>query len=269
MMHRRRFLAFAAALSATGVVGCGKKSDGGDSSRELRIGMDLTSPPFEMLDASGSPDGASVKIAEALAEHLGRPLKIVPMQFSGLISALKTGNIDLILSSMTASDERRKSIDFSEPYVFTGLALLVRKDSSIQSIEDLKREGKAVSAKAGTTGELWASANLPGLKQVVFEDQAACVLEVTQGRSDAFLYDQLSIYKYAKQNADTTRGLLKAFTEEPWAIGVRKGNDALRVEVNAFIQDFRAKGGFEKIADQYMSEEKKALEAQGIPFMLR
>jgi membrane-bound lytic murein transglycosylase MltF len=77
-------------------------------------------------------------LAEALAAHLGRPLKIVPMEFSGLIPALKTGNIDLILSSMTATDERRKSIDFSNPYAFTGLALLVRKDSEIQSIEDLK-----------------------------------------------------------------------------------------------------------------------------------
>jgi polar amino acid transport system substrate-binding protein len=96
--------------------------------------MDLSYPPFEMQDKAGNPDGVGVRLAEALAANLGRPLKIVPMEFSGLIPALKTGNVDLILSSITATDERRQSILFSNPYAFTGLALLVRKDSDIQSI---------------------------------------------------------------------------------------------------------------------------------------
>ena len=231
--------------------------------------MDLSYPPFEMQDKSGTPDGVGVKLAEALAAKLGRPLKIVPMDFSGLIPALKTGNIDLIISSMTATDERRKSIDFSEPYAFTGLALLVRKDSGIQSIEDLKKPGRTIAAKAATTGETWAIKNLPGAKRVVFEDQTACVLEVVQGRADAFIYDQLSIYKYAEENKDTTRGLLKPFVEESWAIGIAKGHEPLLKQVNAFIDDFRAGGGFGKLGDQYLSEEKKFLEAAGIPFILR
>ena len=137
--------------------------------------MDLSYPPFEMQDKAGNPDGVGVRLAEALAANLGRPLKIVPMEFSGLIPALKTGNVDLILSSMTATDERRQSIDFSNPYAFTGLALLVRKDSDIQSIEDLKKPGRTVTAKTATTGETWAIKNLPGAKRVVFEDQTACV----------------------------------------------------------------------------------------------
>ncbi|MES2660347.1 MAG: transporter substrate-binding domain-containing protein [Verrucomicrobiota bacterium] len=269
MIHRRCFLTSAACLVGLVMTGCGEKSGSTGKNAELRIGMDLTYPPFEMQDKSGNPDGVGVKLAEALAKNLGRPLKIVPMEFSGLIPALKTGNVDLILSSMTATDERRKSIDFSEPYAFTGLALLVRKDSPVQSIDDLKKTGRTITAKASTTGETWAIQNMPDAKRVVFEDQTACVLEVVQGRADAFIYDQLSIYQYSKENPETTRGLLKPFVEESWALGIAKGNDELRLKVNAFIDEFRKQDGFSKLGEIYLKEEKKFLESQGIPFIIR
>ncbi len=231
--------------------------------------MDLTYPPFEMQDTAGKPDGVGVRMAEALAADLGRPLKIVPMEFSGLIPALKTGNVDLVLSSMTATEERSKSIDFSDPYAFTGLAMLVRKDSGINSIDDLEGAKLPLTAKTATTAQTWITAHLPDAKLVVFEDQTACVLEVVQGRADAFLYDQLSIFKYATENPDTTRGILKPFVEESWAIGIAKGNDDLRKQVNDFIAGFRASGGFEKLGDRYLKEEKAFLESQGIPFIIR
>jgi polar amino acid transport system substrate-binding protein len=249
-------------------LGCSKKS-GDSSGRELRVGMDLSYPPFEMQDKAGKPDGVSVKLAEALAEKLRRPVKIVPMEFSGLIPALKTGNLDLIISSMTATDERRKSIHFSSPYAFTGLALLVGKNSSIQSIDDLKTPGRVITTKAATTAETWAIQNLPTAKRVVFEDQTACVLEVAQGRADAFIYDQLSIYKYAEQNKATTRGLLKPFVEESWAIGIAMGNDELLQQVNLFLDDFRKQDGLGKLGERYLKDEKKILEAAGVPFILR
>lgn len=249
--------------------GCSEKSSTPGNGAVLRVGMDLSYPPFEMQDKAGNPDGVGVRLAEALATSLGRPLKIVPMEFSGLIPALKTGNVDLILSSMTATDERRQSIEFSNPYAFTGLALLVRKDSDIQSIEDLKKPGRTITAKTATTGETWAIKNLPDAKRVVFEDQTACVLEVAQGRADAFIYDQLSIYQYSQENKETTRGLLKPFVEESWAIGIAKGNDTLLGQVNAFLEEFRKQDGFGKLGERYLQKEKKFLEAAGVPFILR
>lgn len=269
MNSRRRFLTTSACLLGLLAAGCGEKSKTTGEGNVLRVGMDLTYPPFEMQDKSGNPDGVGVKLAEALAARLGRPLKVVPMEFTGLIPALKTGNIDLILSSMTATEERAKSIDFSEPYAFTGLALLVRKDSTIQSIDDLKKSARSLTAKAGTTGQMWVIKNLPDVKCVAFEDQTACVMEVAQGRADAFIYDQLSIYKYAQENKDTTRGLLKPFVEESWALGIAKGNDTLRNQVNEFIGEYRKEGGFSKLGERYLKDEKKFLEDAGIPFILR
>jgi len=235
----------------------------------LRVGMDLNYPPFEMQDDGGRPAGVSVEMANALASHLKRRLEIVPMDFSGLIPALKTGHIDLILSSMTATDERRKSISFSQPYAQTGLALLVAKSSGIQTISDLDKASATLTVKAGTTGDSWAQVHLPKTKRVVFEDPAACVIEVAQGRADAFIYDQLSILRYAMRNPETTRGILTPFVTEAWAIGIAKENSKLEQEVNAFLQDFRNSQGFEKLGDRFLAEEKKQMEAAGIPFMLR
>ena len=267
MIDRRRFLILTGCSIAAS--GCSDQSKPTGKGPVLRIGMELSYPPFEMQDKAGNPDGVSVKLAEALTKHLDRPLQIVPMSFSGLIPALKTGSIDLIISSMTATDERRQSIDFSNPYAFTGLALLVRKESAIESIDDLKRPGRVITAKATTTGETWAINHLPDAKRMVFEDQTACVLEVVQGRADAFIYDQLSIYQYAKENKETTRGLLKPFVEESWAIGIAKGRDDLKAQVNGFIDDFRKSNGFDDLAEKYLKEEKKFLDEAGIPFILR
>jgi polar amino acid transport system substrate-binding protein len=82
------------------------------SNRPLRVGMEMNYPPFEMRDAQGQPAGVSVDLARALAASLGRPIEFSDIPFNGLIPALKTGQIDLVISSMTATDERRQSIDF-------------------------------------------------------------------------------------------------------------------------------------------------------------
>src|SRR5690606_23829683 len=112
-MKRRRFLPFA--LLALAPAGCRRGGSDATGSGELVIGMDMTYPPFEYKNEKGEPDGVDVRIAEALADFLGRPLRLVPLTFESLIPELKGGGIHLALSAMTANDERRKSIDFSDP----------------------------------------------------------------------------------------------------------------------------------------------------------
>ena len=98
--------------------------------------MELAYPPFEMTDHQGRPTGVSVDMGRALAKYLGKDIEIQNIPFDGLIPALKTRKIELIISSMTATPERAQSIDFSEPYLKTGLCLLVGKNSAIRSIEE-------------------------------------------------------------------------------------------------------------------------------------
>ena len=235
--------------------------------RKLIVGMELAYPPFEMRDERGEPAGVSVDLARALAAHLGMPVEIQNLPFDGLIPALKTGRIDLILSSMTATPERAHSIDFSEPYLKTGLCLLVRAAGDIQSLADADKPGRSIAVKKGTTGHLFAAQKLQHARPLVLDKEAACVLEVAQGKVDAFIYDQMSTLANWRKNRETTRALLAPFQEETWAIGIRKGNDELRGKVNAFLADFRTRGGFEKLGDKWLEEQKAEFRKLGIPFL--
>lgn len=233
---------------------------------KLVVGMELAYPPFEMTDEKGAPSGVSVDLARALGSYLGREVQIENIRFDGLIPALKTGKIDLIISSMTATPERAQSIDFSEPYLKTGLCLLVGKHSTIQSIQDLDQPGRTVAVKQGTTGHTYAANRIKQARVLVLDQESACVLEVVQGKADAFIYDQMSTYQNWKRNEDTTRPILKPFEEESWAVGVRKGNSELLTKVNAFLADFRAKNGFDALGDRYLKEQKEAFRKMGYPF---
>ncbi len=260
-MFRRHFF-FALALLSLLVAGCARPGTG-----ELVVGMELAYPPFEMTDEKGEP-GLSVDLARALGAALHRPVRIQNTAFDGLIPSLKTGKIDLIISSMTATPERAESIGFSDGYLTTGLALLAGVKSDAQSIADLNRAGRIVAVKKGTTGHLYAAEHLKNAQVLVLDKEGACVLEVAQGKADAFIYDQMSVLKNWEQHRSTTRPLLTAFRSEQWAVGVRKGNDASLAEVNAFLQNFRTHGGFDGLGDRWLREQKAAFQARGIPFVL-
>lgn len=232
----------------------------------LRVGMELSYPPFEMTDPQGRPTGVSVKLAEALGNHLGRPVVIENIAFDGLIPALKTGKIDCIISSMTATPERSRSIAFSDPYLKTGLALLVGRDSPVRSAADLERPGRTVAVKKGTTGHHYASTTLTRARLLVLDKESAAVMEVAQGKADAFIYDSLSVYQNQKRHPETTRALLRPFREETWAVGLRPGDTQLRDQINGFLGQFRDGGGFERLGDEFLPEEKAAFKAEGIPF---
>ena len=232
----------------------------------LKVGMELAYPPFEMTDAAGKPTGVSVRIAEALGKHLDRDVVIENIGFDGLIPALKVGKIDCIISSMTATPERAKSIAFSEPYLKTGLALLVGAKSPVKGADDLDVKGRTVAVKKGTTGHQFASSTFKQARLLVLDKEAAAVLEVVQGKADAFIYDSLSVYQNHKRHPAATRALLRPFREEAWAVGLRPADRELRERVNAFLEAFRADGGFEKLGDEFLPEEKAAFQAEGIPF---
>ncbi|MFN9368144.1 MAG: transporter substrate-binding domain-containing protein [Planctomycetia bacterium] len=232
----------------------------------LRVGMELSYPPFEMTDRQGRPTGVSVRLAEELARHLGRELVIENIPFDGLIPALRTGRIDCIISSLTATPERAKTIAFSEPYLTTGLALLVAAKSPVQSAADLDAPGRVIAVKKGTTGHQYAATAIKKARLLVLDKESAAALEVTQGKADAFVYDPLSVYQHHKRHPDTTRPLLTPFRAETWAVGHRPGNDDLKRRVNEFLEKFRADGGFERLGDEFLAEEKAYFKKHAIPF---
>ena len=232
----------------------------------LIVGMDLSYPPFETIDENGKPTGISVRLAEALADFLGRPLRIENVPFVGLIPSLQNKRIDCIISSMTDTAERRQSIAFSDPYLSIGLALLAGARSDLASPDDIDRSERTLVVRQGTTGELWARTHLKNAKVLAVEKENSAVLEVLQGKVDAFIYDQMSVWQNWKKHPEATRAILAPLQKEHWAIGIRKDNDELRLEINAFLKEYREKGGFQKLGDEFLSEQKKAFERENIPF---
>ena len=263
---KKIFLLMFTSLLVLLLSGC-NENDQEKSKKVLKVGMELAYPPFEMSEKDGTPSGVSVDFAKALGASLGREVIIENIAWDGLIPSLKTGKIDLIISSMTITDERKKTIDFSVPYAQSSLAILANKNSEIKSIKDLNVEGKTVAVKKGSTGHIYAKDHLKNANVLVFDKEAACVLEVVQGKADGFIYDQLTIYKNYAKNMDTTVPLLQSFQDdyEYWGVAIKKENP-LKEEVDAFIKKAKEDGTFETFANKYLSDAKKTFDELGIPF---
>lgn len=245
-----------------GVLGC----SGPPPQNTLRVGMDLSYPPFETINEAGQPSGVSVDLAKALADSLQRPLQIENIPFTGLIPSLNNGRVDCVISSMTETAERSKAVSFSKPYLTIGLALLVGTKSDIRQLSDLDQPGRTVAVRQGTTGEVWARSELKQAKVLSLEKENAAVLEVVQGKADAFIYDQMSIWQNAQRHAETTRAILRPLHEESWAVAVKHGNATLIDQINRFLEEFRAHGGFEALGETYLKDQKEAFAKEGIPF---
>jgi len=191
------------------------------------------------------------------------------LAWAGPFPGLETGKIDLFISSMTFTEERKKTIDFSDPYAMANLALLIAKNSPVKSYADLDQPGRKLAVKKGSTGHSYALSHLKNANNLmVFDKESACVLEVVQGKVDAFTYDQLTIFRNWQENKDKTTVNLTPYQEAPeyWGVGIKKGNDALKSDVNAFIKEFRAGGGFDRLAETYLMAEKKTFNEPKIPF---
>lgn len=252
-----------------GLVGCGGGDQAqGEASKDeekpLVVAMELAYPPFEMKDENGDPSGVSVDFIKAFGEYVGRPVEIENTAWDGLIPALQTGKADLVISSMTITEERKETVDFSKPYANALLALLTNKESGIDSIEDMNESGRKIAVKTGSTGYLYAQNNLPNAEIIALPDESACVTEVAQGKADGFIYDQLTIYRNWQENLDTTNAVFIPFQDvDQWGVAVQKGNTELVEELNDFIDQYTEEGGFEKLTEKYLAEEKKAFDELG------
>ena len=247
------------------VCGCGRKETS-SADKPLVVGMDLSYPPFEMIDAKGKPSGVSVDLARSLAAELGRPLRIENIPFTGLIPSLLTGKIDVVISSMTDTPERRKAIAFSDPYLTIGLALLAGKNSGLTAAADLDRPGRTVAVRQGTTAQVWAKEHLKQAKVLVLDKESSAVLEVVQGKADGFLYDQMSVWKHHQEHPVETVALLRPVQAESWAVALRPDDTVGLTQVNAFLKSFRASGGFDRLGNTYLKNQKEAFAKAGIPF---
>lgn len=249
-------------LGALALVGCGQAPSEDDNT--LTVAMELAYPPFETKDEAGNPAGISVDIAKAFGEYLGQEVVIENTAWDGLIPSLDTNKADMVISSMTITEERKQQVAFSDPYANSLLGMLVNKESGIASMEDLDVAGKKVAVKTGSTGHLYAVNNLKEAEVIVLADESACVTEVSQGKADAFLYDQLTIYRNWQNNLETTEAVFIPFQDvEYWGAAFNKDNTELVEKMNAFLKEFVANGGMDELTEKYLAEEKQSFDELG------
>lgn len=252
------------------VVLTGCQSTGDQSALDkdvLKVGMELKYPPFETKDAEGNPDGASVMLAMALGEYLGKEIEIVDTPYPSLIPSLETGKIDMIISSMTITEARQEKVDFSDPYTTSQLMMLVYKDSKVESPADLNDPEVIIASKTGTIGALWAQANAPEAQIKNIDEEATAVLEVSQGKADVFIYDPLSIIRHHENYPESTRAVLEPLPNTGgWGIAVQKGQEDFVKEINAFIKKAKEDGTYDAIREKYLLDKMEEFEQYGLDF---
>jgi len=213
------------------------------------VGTEAQFPPFEIVDSHGNIVGFDIDLLNAIAEDQGFKVKYVDQDFAGLIPALQTGNIDIIASGMTITDERAKQVNFSEPYITAGLALAVTVDrNDIKSVDDLK--GKTVAVQTGSTGfdkaeELKKAGIVAEIKDFPHVDEA--IEELKIGGADAMINDLPVTNAFIAAQPGVIKIVGEPLNSESYGFAVRSGNTELLNKINTGLKDVKNSGKYDQL----------------------
>jgi putative glutamine transport system substrate-binding protein len=219
---------------------------------KIIIGVKYDVPTFGYLDPrSNQLQGFDVDLGKAIArEVLGDEKKVefAQARSADRIPFLNTGQVDLVLSTMTANEERAKEIDFTETYYVAGQSLLVRKESTINGIRDLS--GKTVCSVSGSTSEKNIREKAPLAQVILFGTYSECVQGLDTQRAEAVTTDDIILLGFAKDAPDRYKVVGGQFTIEPYAGGVAKGNAEFLAAVDGAIKQIKASGEWKRIYEK-------------------
>lgn len=239
----------AAAGEATDVVATVTTSQEG----KLIWGTNAEFEPYEYMEGS-EVVGIDAEIADAIAAKLGLEAQVENMDFDAIIPAVTTGKVDIGLAGMTVDEERLNNVNFSEPYVEAGQAIIVKENSGITSVADLN--GKIVGVQKGTTGDEYVSdeANGVGVASVErFSNGPDATQSLLTDKIDAVVIDN----EPAKKLVENAQGLVKLeenLTSEQYAIAIPKENTELLDAVNGALKEMKENGELQAILDKYLGE---------------
>jgi len=213
--------------------------------------------PFEYKDGEKIV-GIDLEISQKIADKLGVELKVNDVAFDSLIPEITSGEADFVAAGMTADDERRKNVDFSDSYFDAGQAVIVKKDGDIKAPKDLN--GKKVGVQTGTTGDKYCT-NEEGTSEIKvgsverYNKGMDAVSDLIAGRIDAVVIDDFPAQKFVEKNSDKIAKLNDMLTSEQYAIAVKKGNTELVDLINETLKEMKDSGDLQKIFDKYLAQE--------------
>jgi glutamine transport system substrate-binding protein len=242
-MLNKKFVAAVAGMSMAWFAMTGTASAQGD--KTLTVATDTAFVPFEFKQGS-TYTGFDIDLWAAIAKELNLKYKLQPMDFNGIIPGLQTNNIDVALAGITIRDDRKKVIDFSDPYYDSGLAILVAQDNNtIKSAADLA--GKNVAVKTGTATVDFLKTQVPGANLKLFPNIDNAYLELATGRVDAAVHDTPNVQYYANTAG---KGRVKVVgtvkSGDFYGIAFPKGSP-LVAQVNKALATLKANGQYDAI----------------------
>lgn len=245
-------------MSLLGLTGCGAQkapagnaaAGGGTTEKVLKVGADIAYAPFEFMDEKQNPTGFDVDLMTEIGKDLGYTVKFETAAFDGLIASLGSGKFDAIASAMTITDERSKSVLFSDKYFESAQYIAVKKGSSIKSEADLK--GKKVAVQQATTGQDVVEGL--GNNPKKFETVGDAINDMINGGSDAVVADSPTLLYFIKKNPGMNIEAVSGnFPKEYFGIAFKLDNKELAGKVNATLKKFKENGKYNEIYKKWFN----------------
>ncbi|KPN97872.1 basic amino acid ABC transporter substrate-binding protein [Lysinibacillus sp. ZYM-1] len=241
------------------LAGCGTKDnsssgstpseDGGDGKKVYKVGTEATFAPFESVNDTGKIVGIDVDILNAIADEMDFEVEWKNIGWEPVFQTIKNGETDIGASGITITDERKESFDFTDPYYESQLLIVVKEDSKIKSLDELK--DKKVSVQINATGHM-AAKKLQGEAStniMAFESQPIAIQEMLNGNVDAAIGDNAVVYEYIKAHPDQKIKIIQddAFEKEYYGFMVQKGNKELLDKLNEGLKKIKENGKLKEI----------------------
>lgn len=221
-----------------------------EAAKKIRISIDSAAPPYSAIDESGKYAGSEVEIAQKLAKDLGLELVIVPTTAANRVPYLLSGKTDIVISTLSITDERKKVIDFSKPYSAIQVIVGAPKAENIAKLEDLV--GKQVAVTRGTTNDAEITrAALPGTNIVRFEDDATSITALLSGQVGYYVTAPALLTTVNKKNPAAALEPKIILKTNVTGIGIKKGETALQEKLNGWINASLKDGSLNGIYKQH------------------
>ena len=222
----------------------------------LVLGLDDSFPPMGFRDENNNIVGFDIDVATEVANRMGVELKLQPIEWSTKEMELNTGSVDCLWNGLSIDDERKQAMDLSEPYMTNRMVLVVLNDSEYTDQASLA--GKTIGVQNGSTAEkiLEESDFSKTIGNTIgFKDNVTAFMELeTKGIDAIFMDEVVDNYAITSQNKDF-KVLEDGLTEEEYAVGFKKGNTALKNEVQKYIDEMKADGTMTQISEKWFGKD--------------
>jgi polar amino acid transport system substrate-binding protein len=234
------------------LVGCKKKEEAAEM-LHIVIATDATWPPMEMVDENKEIVGFDIDLMKAAAEKGGFTVEFQNTAWDGIFAGLAAGVYDAVISSVTITEERKKTMDFSVPYINAGqILILPQATSGVDELADLK--GKSVGAQIGTTGSFEVE-KISGVELLTYDEIGLAFEDLANGRIDAVVADTPVAADYALMNPNY-KGRLKIvgepFTDEYYGVAVKKDNKEILDAINKGLNAILNTDTYKKIENEWL-----------------